>query len=222
VLDALGTLLHFEDPAPRLRAELAARLGLEVSAAAAAAAMRAEIRFYRAEHDRAADAAGLRSLRLDCARVVRAELGPAAADAPVEELAAALVAAIRFAPFPEVPATLAALRARGARLVVASNWDVSLHAVLAETGLAEHLDAVLTSAEEGCAKPDPRLLLRALARARTGPAAAIHAGDSVEHDVAAARAAGVRPVLVARHGEAPPPGVTAVAGLDGLLTLAPT
>jgi putative hydrolase of the HAD superfamily len=222
VLDALGTLVDFDDPVPRLRAELVARLGLEVSAEAAAAAMRAEIRFYAAEHDRASDAAGLQRLRLDCGRVIRAALAPAADDAPVEELAAALVAAIRFAPFPEVPATLAALRARGARLVVASNWDVSLHAVLADTGLAAHLDAVLTSAEEGCAKPDPRLLLRALARAGIEPGAAIHAGDSVEHDVAAARAAGVRPVLVARHGEAPPPGVTAVPALDGLLTLAST
>jgi putative hydrolase of the HAD superfamily len=212
VLDALGTLVDFEDPAPRLRAELAARLGLEVSAEA----------FYAAEHDRASDAAGLRSLRLDCGRVVQAALAPAADDAPVEELAAALVAAIRFVPFPEVPATLAALRARGTRLVVASNWDVSLHGVLADTGLAAHLDAVLTSAEEGCAKPDPGLLVRALARAGIDPGAAIHAGDSVEHDVAAARAAGVRPVLVARHGEAPPPGVTAVPALDGLLTLAPT
>ena len=48
LLDAMGTLLRLEDPAPRLRAALAARLGVDVGAEAAAAAIRAEIAYYRA------------------------------------------------------------------------------------------------------------------------------------------------------------------------------
>src|SRR5436853_5897115 len=48
LLDALGTLISFEPPAPHLRAALRARTGLDVGAAAAEAAMRAEIRYYRA------------------------------------------------------------------------------------------------------------------------------------------------------------------------------
>ena len=43
----------------------------------------------------------------------------------------------------------------GLRLVVVSNWDVSLHEVLARTGLTPLLDGAVTSAEVGAAKPDP-------------------------------------------------------------------
>ena len=70
------------------------------------------------------------------------------------------------------------LRARGLALAVVSNWDVSLHEVLERCGLAG-FGAVLTSAEEGTAKPAPDLFLRALDRLGVAPAAALHAGDSV-------------------------------------------
>ena len=43
LLDAMGTLIELEPPAPRLRAELRARAGLEVSEAEARAAMGEEI-----------------------------------------------------------------------------------------------------------------------------------------------------------------------------------
>ena len=55
--------------------------------------------------------------------------------AAAADVAGALLAALRFRAFPEAPAVLRALRARGARLVVVSNWDVSLHDVLERTGL---------------------------------------------------------------------------------------
>jgi putative hydrolase of the HAD superfamily len=118
-----------------------------------------------------------------------------------------------------VPATLRELRRRGLRLVVVSNWDVSLHERLAELGLAPLLDGAVASAELGVAKPDPAIFAHALALAGCAPEHAWHAGDSPEADVAGARAAGVEPVLVARHGEPAPPGVAAVSSLDGLLSL---
>ena len=53
---------------------------------------------------------------------------------------------------------------------------------------------------------------------RRGAGAAWHAGDSLEADVAGARAAGIAPVLVARRGEPAPPGVARRSRpLDGLL-----
>ena len=55
LLDALGTLVHLEAPASRLRASLRARLGLEVSDDRASAAMRAEMRHYAANCVRAHD-----------------------------------------------------------------------------------------------------------------------------------------------------------------------
>ena len=45
-------------------------------------------------------------------------------------------AAVRFVAYPDVAPALAELREGGAKLVVVSNWDVSLHPVLEQTGLA--------------------------------------------------------------------------------------
>ena len=128
-----------------------------------------------------------------------------------------MLAAIRFRPYPEVPGVLRALRQRGAAIVVVSNWDVSLHDVLERTGLRALVDAVVTSAELGVAKPDPAIFAEALALAGAAADEAVHAGDSVEADVEGARAAGIEPVLVARDGERPPAGVRAIPTLAGLL-----
>ena len=218
LLDALGTLVDFEDPAPLLRAALAERHGIEVSPERARAAVRAEIGFYRREHDMAVDRASLAELRRRCASVVRDALG---IDTGLDALTPTVVDAFRFTPFPEVPAVLAALRARGHALAVVSNWDVSLHDVLEQTGLRPSFDAVVVSAELGVAKPDPEPFRRALAALGAGAGDALHAGDRLDEDVAGARAAGVTPVLVDRTGGAPADGVAVVSSLEGLLTLEP-
>ncbi|HEV2812480.1 MAG TPA: HAD-IA family hydrolase [Solirubrobacteraceae bacterium] len=213
LLDALGTLLELEPPAPLLVRELAAR-GVRVSDEEAWTALRAEIAFYRAHHDVAGDREGLAELRARCTEVLREALPAHARDAT--DLQGALLAALRFRPYDEVPAALAALRARGTRLVVVSNWDVSLHDALADTGLDALVDGALSSAEAGAAKPDPLIFERALALAGVRPSEAIHVGDSVEFDVAGARAAGIEPVLVVRDGAPAPGGVETIASLSSL------
>jgi putative hydrolase of the HAD superfamily len=213
LLDALGTLVELEAPWPHLVDELAAR-GVVVGEEAAREAMLAEMAYYRAHHDEAGDRAGLEDLRRRCAGVVQERLGIALALDGVED---ALLGAIRFRAYPEVPAVLGRLRAGGARLAVVSNWDVSLHDVLERTGLRTLVDVVVISAVLGVAKPDPAIFRAALERLGAGAAEAIHAGDSVEHDVAGARAAGVEAVLVARNGGQTPAGVRVVSSLDGLL-----
>ena len=214
LLDALGTLLELEPPAPLLVAELAAQ-GVTVEEAAADRALRAEIGFFRAHHDMAGDRAGLAELRARCTEVLREALPEDARAAP--DLQSALLGALRFRPFAEVPDVLRALRTRGARLVVVSNWDVSLHEALAATGLAPLVDGALSSAEVGAAKPDPLIFRRALDLAGTAPEDTSHVGDSVEFDVAGARAAGIAPVLVLRGGGDPPPGVEAIPSLSSLI-----
>jgi putative hydrolase of the HAD superfamily len=143
LLDALGTLLELEPPAPLLRAQLAAR-GVEVSEAEATVALKAEIAFYRAHHDEAPDAAALEDLRDRCAAVL--DGAPPLRARGVADLRAALLASLRFRAYREVPGVLAGLRAAGCRLVVVSNWDVSLHAALAGTGLAALVDGAVSSA----------------------------------------------------------------------------
>jgi putative hydrolase of the HAD superfamily len=217
LLDALGTLLAFEPPAPHLRAALRERTGVDVGEAAAAAAIRAEIAFYRAHLHEGRDAASLADLRARSAEAMRPAL-PAAARVPGEVLTAALLAALRFRAFPEVPGALRALRARGLRLVVVSNWDASLEERLAETGLAPLLDGAVASAAVGEAKPARGIFARGLTLAGVPAAAAWHVGDSVEADVHGALGAGLRAALVARRGEAPPvpPGVPVLRDLAGL------
>lgn len=223
LLDALGTLMRFEDPVPLLRAALARRHGVEVSAAEAAVAVRAEIVAYRRLHGAAGDGAALVELRRTCAGVLRDALPERAHALDAGALVPTLVEAFSFAAFPEVEGVLEELRRRGHRLAIVSNWDVSLHEVLDRTGLRPRVDVVVASAELGAQKPATAPFARALEELGVPAGEAMHAGDSVAEDVAGALAAGVRPVLVDRDGDAgaPPAGVPVLRTLDGLLALAP-
>jgi putative hydrolase of the HAD superfamily len=219
LLDALGTLVRFERPGPHLRTELRERLGLEVSDQEASAAIRAEITHYRANLHRGRDAETLAALRRECATVMLEHLPPAAREADLGVITDALVASIRFTPYPDAIATLEALRARGLRLIVLSNWDFSLHEMLANTGIDDLVDGAVSSAEHGIAKPDPAIFEHALALAGVGADAAWHVGDSLEADVAGAQAAEVKPIYVARDDTPAPPGVVAIDELGELLEL---
>ena len=217
LLDALGTLVELPPPAPALVEELAQR-DVAVTEAEAGEAIGAEIAFYRAHLDQARDAAGLADLRARCTEVLRAALPRHARG--VGDLEAALLGALRFRPYPEVPETLGALRARGVTLVVVSNWDVSLHEVLSRTGLTGLVDGAIASAQLGTAKPDPAIFGAALRLAGAEPEEALHAGDSLDADIRGANSAGIEAVLVARHGEVAPAGVPVIASLAELPALA--
>jgi putative hydrolase of the HAD superfamily len=182
LLDALGTLVALEPPAPRLRGALLAR-GVAVSEEDAARAMAAEIRLYLAEHGAAGTREALEELRDRAAAVVESELRTGL---PAADVRGALLEAIAFAPHPEVPGVLRALRGRGLRLVACSNWDVSLHEALAATGIDALLDGAVASAELGVAKPDPRAFAAALELAGCAASEALHVGDDLATDVAVA------------------------------------
>ena len=212
-LDALGTLVELQPPAPRLRALLAER-GFDVDEERAGAAFAAEIAYYLEHNLEGSDRERLDDLRDRCAEVMMSALElPRLDHATAREV---MLASLEFVPFPDVAPALSALRDHG--LVVVSNWDCSLPDWLQRAGLLEHVDAVVTSAEVGAAKPDSAIFERALDVARAEPGEAVHVGDSLENDVAGARAAGIRPVLVARDGAAPG-GVDAIRSLAELPAL---
>ena len=102
LLDALGTLVALRAAGPAVAELLAERHGVEVTEEQARAGMRAEIAYYRREHHRAGDRAGLGRLRRDCARVLADALPAPAREIGVDALAATLVVAIRFDAYPEV------------------------------------------------------------------------------------------------------------------------
>ena len=220
LLDALGTLLALEPPAPILRRELRERLEIEVTEAQAVDAVAAEIAYYRAHLDEGRDGASLAALRRRCAEALRASLPPSERLAAVDgdALTEALLASLHFTAFPDARPAILAAAARGRRVVVVSNWDVSLHDVLERVALAPLLHGIVTSAEVGARKPQAAPFERALDLAGAGPADAMHVGDSVEEDVAGARNAGIEAILLARDGRRGPAGVRTI---ESLLDLAP-
>lgn len=124
--------------------------------------------------------------------------------------------------FPEVPATLRALRSRGLSLAVISNWDHRLPGVLEELALAPFFDAVVYSAREGVEKPHPQIFERALAELGREPAEVLHVGDRLREDVEGALAMGMEALLLVRPDTPEGRKVAAAAGGGGdLADLAP-
>lgn len=191
-LDALGTLVELEPPAPRLVRALALR-GVEVGVDAAERAFAAEIAYYLDHHLEGGDPESLNALRDRCAEVLGASLGVADVREPMLE-------ALHFRAFPDAAPALEALRSRGVARVVVSNWDCSLPSVLAEAGLLGLVDGVVSSAQAGAAKPDPAPFRAGLELVGARPSEALHVGDSEEKDVQGARAAGMEAVLISREG----------------------
>jgi putative hydrolase of the HAD superfamily len=215
LIDALGTLVELRPPAPRLR-ELLARRGFEISEERAAAGFAAEIGYYLEHHTGGGQRESLELLRDRCAEVLMEALAlPGLDHASARE---AMLGALEFEPYPDALPALRELRAAGLRLAIVSNWDCSLPDWLRAPGLLDAVDAVVSSAEVGRAKPDRAVFLHALERLGTAPAGALHVGDSLANDYEGARAAGIRALLLVRDGPAPP-GVEAVRSLRGLATL---
>ncbi len=96
---------------------------------------------------------------------------------------------------PDVEPALVRLRALGLRLVVVSNANGRLRRLFARVGLADQVDVLLDSSEEGVEKPDPKLFEIALQRSRGRPETTVHVGDLYHVDVVGARAAGLGAVL---------------------------
>lgn len=91
--------------------------------------------------------------------------------------------------FPDVLDVLGRLRERYA-LAALSNGNACLHRI----GAGELFDVVLSAEIVGRAKPDPAMFQRALADANVAAHEAVHVGDHPEHDVLAARRAGLHAV----------------------------
>lgn len=215
LLDALGTLVELQPPAPRLRARLA-EAGFNVSDERAAAGISAEIEYYLAHHLEGSDRASLEDLRDRCAAVLMDALHLDELDHATARRA--LMGALEFRPYDDAIPALTALRADGHGLVVVSNWDCALPDWLAPSGLLELVDGVVTSAEVGVAKPDAQVFRRALQLAGVGADQAVHVGDSPDNDVKGARSAGIRAVLVQRDGK-PPQGMEHIRSLRELVPL---
>jgi putative hydrolase of the HAD superfamily len=208
LVDVLGTLVYLEPPVPRLRALLSDQ-GIEVDEETATAGTGAEIGYYLANHMEGAEHESLERLRDRCAQVMSEAMGVGVSKATMME-------ALRFSAFPDAAPALRAGRARGLRVVAASNWDCSLPEWLERAGLLQLLDGAASSAVAGAGKPDPAVFRQALGLAGVGPEEAVHVGDSIEGDIEGARSAGIEPVFIDRIGHGPVDGVRRITSLEEL------
>lgn len=110
---------------------------------------------------------------------------------------------LRIAAYPEVPAMLAGLKSRGIKLAILSNGTPRmLAAAVANSGIAEYFDAVLSVEEVGVFKPHPSVYGMA-PKCLGVPSEQICFLSSNGWDAFAAKAFGFRVLWCNRFGQAP-------------------
>jgi len=214
LLDAFGTLLRMEPPAPVLTA-LLADAGFPLDEQRVSDALALEIRHYRLRMQLGRDPEGLAALRAECAGVLVDALGPGAP--PIPLATDLLVESLRFHLFDDVLPTLDLLDDMGLVLGVVSNWDCALPQHLARLGVADRFGVIVASAAVGYRKPDPGIFTTALSALGTAPADALHVGDRRVEDLDGARAAGLQALLLDRalQAEAADDVITTLAQIPG-------
>jgi HAD superfamily hydrolase (TIGR01509 family) len=122
---------------------------------------------------------------------------------------------------PGVGTALTTLRSRGLRLAVLSDYPAA--SKLDALGLSDRFDLVASSDDPGIGtfKPDPRGLEVVLARLGVEGHEAVYVGDRLDVDAVAARAAGVRCVIVNASDDGDPgsPAVRFVPTFEALTDL---
>ena len=94
--------------------------------------------------------------------------------------------------YDEVLAVLEALKRKGHRLAVISNWDSRLPALLEQLEISEYFETIVVSALVGYEKPHPEIFRIALERTGLEPSSVIYIGDDLTLDYDGARSAGMR------------------------------
>jgi len=122
--------------------------------------------------------------------------------------------------YEDTVSTLSELAARKIELGIVSNFDSRLYEILIGLGIDRFFDSVTLASFAGAAKPSPAIFQRALRKHGIAARDALHIGNSLRDDARAADAAGLRGVLLDRHGrEAIPPDVVAIKSLGDVVTL---
>ena len=108
--------------------------------------------------------------------------------------------------FDDVVPTLDALKRRGLKLGIISNWDDRLRPLLRDLRLETYFEAMAISWEVGSTKPAHAIFRQAARELSVPPAAMLHVGDSFEMDVQGAQAAGFAAVWLDRQAKPVKPG----------------
>lgn len=99
-------------------------------------------------------------------------------------------------PYEKAEAVLNALCERGYSIGIIANQALGTEQRLKNCGFTKYIKLVVASAEEGVAKPDSEIFLRALKRADCLPENAVMIGDRIDNDIEPANRLGMRTIWV--------------------------
>lgn len=188
--DAHGTLIAPQPSVGAVYAEIAARHGIERTAAELDAAFPAAFAAARSAWRVPYGADDEDAVRF-WARVMDGAFGHGLPTELVWDAYDAFAEKSRWRVLPGAREALALAREAALPLAVVSNFDRRLVGLLEAHGLTP-FTAVVTSTAVGRAKPDPAPLLEACRRMGVPPARVLHIGDSEREDGAMCAAAGAR------------------------------
>jgi putative hydrolase of the HAD superfamily len=211
-VDAVGTLLRVKGSVGAVYAPVAARHGLHAEAAAIDAGFRAAMSAAAAALFPGAAPVELPALEREWWRAIVARtLAPhdraPGFDAFFAEVFELFRSAAPWELLPGAREALVDLRTAGRRLGIVSDMDGRLHDVLAAFDVAALFECIALAPREGVSKQDGALFRVALARAQVAAAATAHVGDSLDSDVAGARAAGITAILFDPRSRPVPAGL---------------
>ncbi|MHB8483155.1 MAG: HAD-IA family hydrolase [Nitrospiria bacterium] len=120
-------------------------------------------------------------------------------DAYFEEVYAVFKGSQGWELFPDTTDVLTALKQKGYRLGMITNFDTRVYEVTGALGIGHLLDTMTLSSEAGAPKPDPAIFHKAVEAHQVKPSEALHVGDSLSDDVKGALNAGLQAVLIDRR-----------------------
>lgn len=98
--------------------------------------------------------------------------------------------------YPDTKEVLKCLFERGYKLGIIANQSLGSEKRLEEWGILKYFSVVIASAEEGVAKPDKEIFLRALNKAGCEPQNAVMVGDRLDNDIVPANKIGMKTVWI--------------------------
>jgi putative hydrolase of the HAD superfamily len=100
--------------------------------------------------------------------------------------------------YDDVLPVLTDLKTRGLVTGLISNVDKNIDDTLRRLGIASKLDVIVTSLDAGAAKPQPEIFQFAMKKADAKPEKSLYIGDQYQVDMAGAKAAGMKGILLDR------------------------
>ena len=201
--DLYHTLLGYDPPREELQAKALQELGIDVSPGDLRRPIVTADEYIYQEHSRASISQRSKEEQMavwaEYERILLQEAGIEADERLLHGLLGKMQQfELKHVLFDDVLPTLHELKKRGLILGLISNVDKDITSLLADLGLTEWLEVVVTSQEVGFTKPSPEIFREAVKRAGIKPHEAIFVGDQYQIDAVAASQAGMRGILLDR------------------------